>query len=263
MGYGPFFVLDLIELTAQEALIARLAARDGLSNPRSPPACSSARAPSSTTCARSSSSSTSARETSWTASSPPTRPPPPCSDSHCPLADASAIRANDTRGSALVLHADRDAVPDHRGVVDPIRRERGAGRSRPLAEPVAGESAGVRPDVGAALRAHASGGDRPPGLRWFPARRCADVAAGDGRVRHPRRRHVRAREPARHRSRRRYRGVALRRGPASGPAAQPRRRERRHGLSAPARRTREGLGRSPRPRCLPQRPTRGRSSQAH
>ena len=53
-------------------------------------------------------------------------------------------RANDTRGSALVLHADRDAVPDHCGVVDPLRGERGPGRSRPLAEPVAGEPARVR-----------------------------------------------------------------------------------------------------------------------
>ena len=64
------------ELTAQEALIARLA-RDGLSNPEiGSPAVHQRRARSSTTCARSSPSSPSARAASSTGSCPATRPPP-------------------------------------------------------------------------------------------------------------------------------------------------------------------------------------------
>src|SRR2546426_11687202 len=82
----------------------------------------------------------------------------------------------------LVERVHPDAVPDHRRIVHPLRRERGPGRSRPLAEPVAGEPARLRADVGATRRTHASGGDRPAGVRSFPATRCTAVAPGDGRV---------------------------------------------------------------------------------
>jgi hypothetical protein len=61
-----------LELTVQEAQIARLA-RDGLSNRRSAPGCSCPRAPSSTTWARSSPSSTSPRAASSVASCLPPR----------------------------------------------------------------------------------------------------------------------------------------------------------------------------------------------
>jgi len=62
------------QLTAQERQIAQLA-RDGMSNPRSAPGCSSARARSDTTWVTSSSSSASAHATSLAWSSRPTRSP--------------------------------------------------------------------------------------------------------------------------------------------------------------------------------------------
>ena len=125
--------------------------------------------------------------------------------SHCQLADASAAcpeltmtrnqraTAKERHRDHLAEHAHPDAVPGHRRADGPLRREREPRRSRPAAQPVAGKPARVRADVGAAGRAHPSGGDRPARVRSFPAPRCAAVAAGDGRVRHPRRRRLRAR----------------------------------------------------------------------
>ena len=43
----------------------------------------------------------------------------------------------DTSRDALVEHAHPDAVPNGRRVIDPFRRERGPGRSRAVAEPLA------------------------------------------------------------------------------------------------------------------------------
>src|SRR6266404_1188893 len=66
---------------------------------------------------------------------------------------------------------DPTAVPHHRRIVDPLRRERGSGRPRPAAEPVAREPVRLRADVGATGRTRAPGGSRPARLRSFRASR--------------------------------------------------------------------------------------------
>src|SRR5215470_7036520 len=53
---------------------------------------------------------------------------------------------------------DPTAVPHHRRIVDPLRRERGSGRPRRAAEPVAREPVRLRADVGATGRTRASRG---------------------------------------------------------------------------------------------------------
>src|SRR5260370_15082348 len=116
---------------------------------------------------------------------------------------------------------DPTAVPHHRRIVDPLRRERGSGRPRPAAEPVAREPVRLRADVGATGRTRASGGGRPARLRSFRASRRSAVAASDGRVRGPPRRRPGARQSAPRRARDRARGPALASGRASSPALEP------------------------------------------
>ena len=88
------------ELTAQEAVIARLA-RDGLSNPEIGTGCSSVPVRSSTTCTRFSPSSPSARAASSTVSCPATRPPASRSN---PPGPASRVGTSGRRLASLTGH---------------------------------------------------------------------------------------------------------------------------------------------------------------
>ena len=172
--------------------------------------------------------------------------------SHCPLADANAARAHDTRRDALAEGARSQAPRSYRvsnwlngpietqfRTIDGLSIRFAESDDRDdhalLLSPWPESLLAFEPTWTRLAEAHASGGDRPAGVRSFPASRRAALPAGDGRVRDSRRRRVRARAPACGRPRRWHRGLAVRRGLVSGPFAQPRRRERRRGVPAPAR----------------------------
>jgi DNA-binding CsgD family transcriptional regulator len=191
---------------------------------------------------------------------------------HCPLADMTAALPRRQSQGRHPARRDRDhlaerivpdAVPGDRRADGPVRAEHsytehsytgqepGAGGC-PAAQPVAGKPDGLRAGLVAAGRAGPSGGHRPARVRSLPASRRAHVPPGDERVHHHRRRRLRARTPPPGRARHRHPGRAVRRLASSRLAAQPGRGQRRRRGPAPRRRA-AGLDRVPRPGGLPPR----------